>query len=190
MVSSCETSPSAFTIKDPTFNSRMRPLMFRVINQIQYPRLANSTFFQSVGLFVQHLVIEFYSSYEPLETILSSCPNIRNLAMHCLPSSSQTVKWNHILPTLQKMPHLTHLSVSFFSILSCDETPIQPFSNLTHLTIHGSVNYSWGDWEALIHLPKLDAHQYRLCYPISHSNAPPTLSPFETFDRGGSLLRE
>ena len=78
----------------------------------------------------------------PLSGVLSSCPNIINLA----------IKSHFTNLALQELSHLTSLAVDSSYTLH-DKLPIQ---NLTHLTIHGSkADSSWRDWEFLAHLPKL-----------------------------------
>jgi hypothetical protein len=102
----------------------------------------------SVGHFVQHLAIGGDSvSRRNLKHILSSCSNLRSLAVWPIPAAKD------FLPTLGQTPCLTRLSAYFLGVpYSLD----QPFPNLTHLEILDFNSDSWeGHWEFLIHLPKL-----------------------------------
>jgi len=96
---------------------------------------------------VQHLIINGYPVDGSLSAVLSSCPNVINLAI-------QGHYENH---ALHVMSHPTHLTVASSCVQPHDKLPIQPHLNLTHLSIHGFNNAktSWREWEFLAHLPKL-----------------------------------
>ena len=89
-------------------------------------------------------MIDGCSDKKSLSTIVSSCPNVRNLAIH-LPLFYEGIELNRLLPLLQGMPRLSRLTVAILSI-SYDEFLTQPFLNLTHLE---------EQWEVLTQLPKL-----------------------------------
>lgn len=121
---------------------------------IPFPQLL-----QSVGPVVQHLLINSCSDKESMCTIISSCPNIRNLSIH-LPLSGNKglhMELTRFLPVLgQGIPHLNHLTVAFLSIKTSDEFLSPPFLNLTHLDVLFPYPYiSQERWEILTHLPKL-----------------------------------
>ena len=103
---------------------------------------------------MQHLMIDGASDKESLRTIVSSCPNVRNLAIH-LPLF-EGIEWelDYLLPALREMPHLTCLTMAFLSASFLAE----PFLNrLTHLHVVVVLTPSFcvGKWEILTHLPKL-----------------------------------
>lgn len=104
-------------------------------------------------------MIASHSANDSFQTILSSCPNVRNLAIY-LPKTSEAssvdVELNSLLSVLQNMRQLTRLSVGFRNFSYADLL-IRPFLNLTHLEIlfpSGS-GRSWEKWDALTHFPKL-----------------------------------
>ena len=146
-----------FDNRKPSHISRTIPLIFRVVNQIWLPNSPDLAYLpqlrQSAGPSVQHLMIDKVSSDDSLITILSSCPNVRNLAIY-LPTSWEEDELNPLLPTLKKMTRLTRLRAGL-SCVCYAELLIPPFLNLTHLEILLSSGRSWGEWEALTHLPKL-----------------------------------
>ena len=140
--------------------------MFRVLNQI-WPvhspdlRAHLPQILQSVGPFVQHLMIDSHSAGDSFQTVLSSCPNIRNLAIY-LPTSWRAsraskgeVELNSLLSVLQKMPRLTRLSMGLPHVFYADLL-IRPFLNLTHLEIlFPSAFKYWEKWDVLTQFPKL-----------------------------------
>ena len=95
---------------------------------------------------MQHLVFNGCFTNGSLSALLSSCPNIINLAIH----------GHNTNLALQEMSHLSRLAVNSSYIQPHDESPIQPYLNLTRLNIHDSkCDSSWREWEFLAHLPKL-----------------------------------
>jgi hypothetical protein len=82
---------------------------------------------------VQHLIIDDDLHTESLRTIISSCPNVRNLAIH-LPFY-KGIYWesSYLLPVLREMPHLSRLTLPLLS--TYDEFLAQNFLNLTHLEV-------------------------------------------------------
>ncbi|KIM39507.1 hypothetical protein M413DRAFT_29235 [Hebeloma cylindrosporum] len=137
----------------------MLPLMFRVVNQIWPSRSPGHRLIdvpellQSRGPLVQHLMIDDYSVNGSFQTVLSSCPNICNLAIY-LPKSYSERKLYNLSPILQGMKKLTRLSASLPEASYVDIL-IQPphFSNLTHLEMFLA---SWEErWGVLTKFPKL-----------------------------------
>lgn len=104
---------------------------------------------------MQHLMIDGCSDKKSLSTIVSSCPNVRNLAIH-LPLFYEGIELNRLLPLLQGMPRLSRLTVAILSI-SYDEFLTQPFLNLTHLEVMLGFTHSFWEeqCEVLTQLPKL-----------------------------------
>ena len=98
---------------------------------------------------MQHLIIDGSLINVSLLAILFSCPNIIGLAI-------QRHYMGNLQVLLQEMSRLTRLAVGSCRVLAYDEPPIQPYLNLTHLSMHGSkVVESGREWEFLAHLPKL-----------------------------------
>ena len=92
---------------------------------------------------MQHLIVDGAYIKGSLPSILSSFPNITNLA----------IQGYHTNLDLQELSHLIRKLAVDSSYLFHDKSPIQ---NLTHLTIHGyKADSSWINWEFLAHLPKL-----------------------------------
>jgi len=110
-------------------------------------------------------MIDKLSADEFLITILSSCPNVRNLAIY-LPTSWGEDELDSLLPALKKMSRLTRLRAGL-SCVCYTELRIQPFLNLTHLEILLSSGRSWGNWEALTHLPKLTHISVECVIPVN-----------------------
>ena len=105
---------------------------------------------------MQYLTIQSLSTAESLKlrAILPSCPNVRNIVIYpSSPAGRPTL--SSLLPALQGMLHLTHLTAALLGV-PYDKFLTAPFSNLTHLAILLPNGRSWeGQWEVLTHLPKL-----------------------------------
>ena len=142
-------------------NYRTAPLMFRVLNQIWPPRSIDIThlpqLLHSAGHFVQHLIIDSSSACGSFRNILSSCPNLHNLAIH-LPSDWGEVELNNLLHVLQSLQRLTRLTVQS-PCLSYIDILIQPscFLNLTHLEILLTSKFAVSSeiWDVFSQFPKL-----------------------------------
>ena len=103
---------------------------------------------------MQHLIIDGCSDKEYLRTIVSSYPNVRNLAVHLPLYKGVCWELRYLLPVRREMPHLSCLTVPFLG--SYDECLAQTFWNLTHLDIVLPFpRYCTGRWEILTHLTKL-----------------------------------
>ena len=97
-------------------NSRITPLIFRVINQIRHAHsqgiISLTQLLQSGGPFVQHLIIDGCSDKEHLRTIVSPCPNVCNITVH-LPLY-KGVRWElgYFLLVLREMPQRLRWGIS------------------------------------------------------------------------------
>jgi hypothetical protein len=134
---------------------------------------------------VRHLSIDGYFANEALRTVLSFCPNISDLAILYEFTPYEQARWTYLLPIVQEIPHLNRLTLGSLCVLSYRESLVRTFLSLTHLTIHGALGCSWGEWEVVTRLPKLTHLNVEMYWPRSHLEAPPTLSPFKTL---GPLL--
>lgn len=110
---------------------------------------------------MQHLMVDSYSANDSFQTVLSSCPNVRNLALY-LPTTWEVsrveAELNSLLFVLQNMPRLTRLSVSLPTrSMSYADLLIRPFLNLTHVEIlfPSASSHSWGKCDILTQSPKL-----------------------------------
>ena len=98
-------------------------------------------------------MVDGSSDKESLRTIVSSCPNVSNLAV-LLPlfEGVELEKFNYYLvPVLRGKPHLSRLTMRFLS------TPflVEPFLNLTHLHLVLVPTPNICRWGVLTDLPKL-----------------------------------
>ena len=119
---------------------------------------------------MQQLIVDGDFANESLRTVLSSCPNITDLAIHHEFTPYGTAKWTYyyLLPIVQEIPHLKRLTVGSLSLLSYyRESLVRNLLNLTHLSIHGSLIRSWEEWDVLTRLPKL-THLNMECVTQEH----------------------
>ena len=135
--------------------------MFRVLNQIWPPRSIDiprlPQLLQSAGHFVQHLIIDSSSACGSFRNILSSCPNLCNLAIN-LPSDWGEVELDNLLHVLQSLQRLRRLTL-WSPCLSYIDILIRPscFPNLTHLEIllPSKTPVSWEIWNIFAQFSKL-----------------------------------
>jgi hypothetical protein len=141
------------------FMRRIRPLIFRVVNQMakpqfpdfkKYPQLLETTGHLTERLFVGNI------SMQDLETLLSFCPNILDLVIWRFPIKS-------LPPILDKLP-LRRLCADFDHFTYEDFLAHPFFVNLTHLHMLTSTGLTWdGYFEALVLLPNL-THLFIECW--------------------------
>jgi hypothetical protein len=118
----------------------------------QFPQIL-----QSLGHFVQHLIIYGFSVQDYLGVTLSSCPNVSHLTIQ-LQMTCGRITMKRLLSLLQEMTRLTRLTVAldFWGFSDNQVVTSQPFLNITHLDIYVSIDYPWeSQWEIVTHLPKL-----------------------------------
>jgi hypothetical protein len=131
---------------------RIRPLIFRVFNQMTRPSCPDFKKFPQLLENIGHLAERMLVGYNPiqgyLETLLSFCPNIVDLAIWVFRIKS-------IFPILDKLP-LRRLSANFDDFTYEDFLARPFFVNLTHLEIFTFMGETWDkNFEALVHLPNL-----------------------------------
>ena len=130
---------------------RLKPLIFRVFNQMTIPkfpdfeRFSDTLKIEDVGRFAQRLIFHSGTTNE-LEKFLSHCPNLQDLAIWLRP-----IKF--LLPILEKLP-LKRLSANFAN-LPHDDYLSPTFSNITHLDVVKFHGRTWKEWEVLSKLPRL-----------------------------------
>jgi len=130
----------------------IRPLVYRVFNQMGKPPLPDfkryPQLMASVGHLAEWLMVGYGSGFPyPLNVLLSFCPNIVVLA-------SWTIPIRPLLPIVDKLP-LRRLSANFDDF-TYDDFLMKPFVNVTHLEVVSFLGNTWDrNFEALIHLPNL-----------------------------------
>jgi len=135
--------------------------MFRVLNQIWPPRSIDiprlPQLLQSAGHFVQHLIIDNSSACGSFRNIISSCPNLCNLAIQ-LPLDWGEVELNNLLHVLQGLQRLTRLTL-WPPCSSYIDKLLRPscFPKLTHLEIllPSKSPVSSEIWDVFAKFPKL-----------------------------------
>ena len=139
---------------------RIRPLIFRVFNQLTRPPCPDfkkdPQLLETIGHLAERLLIGYNSipgGY--LETLLSFCPNIVDLAIWVFRIKS-------IFPVLDKLP-LRQLCANLDDFTYEDFLARPFFVNLTHLDMLTFMGETWDEnFEALVHLPNL-THLYIEC---------------------------
>jgi len=133
---------------------RIRPLIYRVFNQIASPPFPDFKKFPQLLESTGHLAERLIVAYDPtqyylaIETLLSFCPNIVDLAL-------RVFRTTPIFPILDKLP-LRRLSANFDDLTYEDFLARPFFVNLTHLEIPTFIGATWDqNFEALVHLPNL-----------------------------------
>ena len=131
---------------------RIRPLIFRVFNQMAkppFPDLKNSPrLLETTGHLAERLLVGYNPTQHYLETLLSFCPNLVDLA-------TWVFRIKSIFPILDKLP-LRRLSANFDDLTYEDFLARPFFVNLTHLEIFTFIGKTWDKkFEALVHLPNL-----------------------------------
>ena len=153
----CKNLASIFKTEGHCSNFRIIPLVYRVMDQMgpESPNFVESPeILQSIGHFVQHLIINFCSE-DHLSTFLYACPNVHHLAIHLQITAAGTFALDRLLLGPQGMTRLTRLTVAL-SPLGFSRRDCQTRLNITHLDLFVPNRYPWeGQWEILAHLPKL-----------------------------------
>ena len=131
---------------------RIRPLIFRVFNLMTRPPYPDFKKFpqllESIGYLAKQLLVGYNPIQGYLETLLSFCPNIMDLAIWVFRIKS-------MFPILDKLP-LRRLCANFDDFAYEDFLARPFFVNLTHLEIFTFMGETWdGNYEALVHLPTL-----------------------------------
>ena len=131
---------------------RIRPLIFRVFNLMTRPPYPDFKKFPQLLESIGHLAKQLLVGYNPiqgyLETLLSFCPNIMDLAIWVFRIKS-------MFPILDKLP-LRRLCANFDDFAYEDFLARPFFVNLTHLEIFTFMGETWDrNYEALVHLPTL-----------------------------------
>jgi hypothetical protein len=109
-------------------------------------------------------MIDGSSNKESLKTIISSCPNVSNLAILLPFFERLELEFDYLLPVFREMPHLSRLTVTFLSISFLAE----PFLNLTHLHIVLVLTPKFFQWAVLRDLPKLTHLNVGCCIFVEH----------------------
>ncbi|KDR75630.1 hypothetical protein GALMADRAFT_140256 [Galerina marginata CBS 339.88] len=137
----------------------IRPILYNVFLLFKTPRFPAGfpnfveapDLLDDVGRFAKHLFIRTPTDFETVNRLLSSCPNVQNIAIWC---GSSQYAMNFFLPALCCLP-LKRLS-SYINHPGLENFNPKMFSNLTHLDI---VSYD-GIWkesimQLLANFPKL-----------------------------------
>ncbi|KAF8965546.1 hypothetical protein BDZ97DRAFT_1811204 [Flammula alnicola] len=144
-------------------NEWLRPILYRVFNQTAhrlYPDFKKfpSLKLEDVGHFAKHFITHSSFTNEEINHLLSSCPNVYDLAIWI----AGTFKF--FLPNIQHL-RLRRLSaeLAFFT----EEDLLHPtLSDLTHLNIISSLGAEdWKSWKKLTKLPHLT--HIKLDSPVS-----------------------
>ncbi|KIM39517.1 hypothetical protein M413DRAFT_447009 [Hebeloma cylindrosporum] len=156
-LAACNAGPKASTtllLVAKRVHNWIRPLIYRVFNQITIPplpdlRRSGPQLLENIGHLVEKLLVGYNTeSQYPLEKFLSFCPNIVDLA-------TWHTRISHLLPTIDKLP-LRRLSANFDDFIYEDFLTRSFFTKITHLDLLLFMGESWDkQFEALTHLPEL-----------------------------------
>ena len=109
----------------------------------KYPQLS-----ETIGHLAERLLVGYNPTQHYLESLLSFCPNLVDLAIWMFLTKS-------LFPILDKLP-LRRLSTHFDDFTYEDFLTRPFFGNLTHLDILVFMGETWDEnYETLVHLPNL-----------------------------------